>query len=165
MIRAATPADIARITDVYNEVINEGGYTGDLAPLSVEERTAWFGEHTAPHAIFVKEADGNAVGYATLSPYRKGRQAFAGTCEISYYLASAHRGRGIGKELIRHALAHAAQAGFSLVVAILLASNARSISLLEQFGFQERGRLPGAARIGGAQIDHLYLCRTMSCQK
>ena len=161
MIRAATPADLQSITDIYNEAIAEGGFTGDLDPLSLENRRAWFGEHQAPYAVFVKTVAGAVAGYAALSPYRKGRRAFAGTCEISYYVARPRRGAGIGGELVRHALERAGALGFTTVLAVILECNGRSIALLRKAGFAISGRLPRVARIEGEYLDHLYLSRTL----
>ena len=162
MIRQATAADIARITAIYNETIAEGGWTGDLDPLPEENRRAWFRDHQAPYAVFVAEVDGVVAGYAALSPYRTGRKAFGATCEINYYLASTYRGRGIGKALIDHAIEQAARSGFHVMVAIILASNQRSIDLLTRRGFAVSGRLPEAARIDGTYCDHVYLSRRLS---
>jgi len=162
MMRKATAVDIEAMADIYNACIEEGGFTGDLEPLSIENRRAWFSDHQGRYAIFVKVVDGSVVGYVTLSPYRKGRRAFDGTCEISYYLASKFRGIGLGAELVGHALENAKQAGFRLAVAIILATNRRSIDLLTKFGFSISGALPKAAEINGEYIDHVYLHRLLS---
>ena len=162
MIREATAADIERITAIYNETIAEGGWTGDLDPLPVENRQAWLRDHRAPYAVFVQELDGQVVGYVALSPYRKGRKAFGGTCEINYYLSRACRGRGFGKALIDYAVGQAGRRGFHLIVAIILASNQRSIDLLGRRGFAIAGRLPEAARIDGTYCDHIYLARRLA---
>ena len=161
MIRQATAADIARITAIYNETIAEGGWTGDIDPLPEENRRTWFLDHQAPYAVFVEEQDGFVAGYVALSPYRKGRKAFGGTCEINYYLARACRGRGFGKALIDHAIEQAGMRGFHVIVAIILASNQRSIDMLMRRGFAIAGRLPEAARIDGTYCDHVYLARRL----
>jgi len=54
MIRRATLADLESITVIYNEAILEGGFTGDLKPLSIENRRAWFFDHEDRYSIFVK---------------------------------------------------------------------------------------------------------------
>jgi L-amino acid N-acyltransferase YncA len=160
MIRNATPADIERMTAIYNEIILEGGgFTGDLEPLSIENRRAWYSDHQGRYSIFVKVIDGSVVGYAAISPYRKGRSAFNETCEISYYLASDHRGRGFGKELVNHAIETAKHSGFRTFLAIVLECNQRSIDLLFGLGFSTLGRLPKAAKIDGDHFDHVYLSR------
>lgn len=162
MIREATPDDVEPMRAIYNEAIAEGGFTGDLDPLTAANRMAWFKDHAKPYGIFVKVVNGEVGGYVTLSPYRKGRRAFAGTCEISYYLGSRHRGRGLGKVLVRRALREAGARGFATVLAVILACNERSIGLLLREGFEVCGRLPGVAWIGGERVDHVYLALQLS---
>jgi phosphinothricin acetyltransferase len=159
MIRPATLADLQRITAIYNEVILEGGFTGDLEPLSIEKRRAWFADHQGRHVVLVKIVDGSVAGYATISPYRNGRGAFQETGEITYYLSAQHRGCGLGKELVGHALKYADDVGLRSILAIVLERNQRSIGLLLKFGFSVAGRLPKVAKIGGEYIDHIYLSR------
>ncbi len=161
MMRKATVADIEIITAIYNDSIQEGHLTGDLEPVSIENRRTWYQEHDERYCILVKVVEGSVVGYVTLSPYRKGRWAFDGTCEISYYLYSNFRGRGFGAEMIRYALQRAEQAAFRVVVAIVLAENQRSISILTKFGFSTSGIIPKAAEINGDYIDHVYLYRLL----
>lgn len=161
MIRAAAKGDLPAITAIYNEAIAQGGFTGDLDPVTEASRHAWLEDHAEPCGVFVKVLDGAVAGYAALSPYRKGRRAFAGTCEISYYVANAYRGAGHGKALVEHALGAARDRGFTTVLAIILACNGRSIGLLRGFGFQEAGRLPKVARLQGAWVDHIYLARVL----
>src|SRR5687768_7395440 len=161
MIRNASPADIEDIVVIYNEAVLEGRLTGDLEPVSIEDRRAWYFEHQGRYAIFVKVVGGALVGYAAISPYRKGRSAFRETCEISYYLSKEYRSRGIGRELIDHAIEQARNAGFRLILAMILECNQRSIDVLVGAGFSILGRLPNAARIGEDYFDHFYLFRDM----
>ncbi|MFZ1107755.1 MAG: N-acetyltransferase family protein [Rhodomicrobium sp.] len=165
MMRKSTPEDIERITGIYNEAIEEGGFTGDLEPLSLENRRAWYAEHKDRYSIYVKVIDGSIVGYVALSPYRKGRKAFDGTCEMSYYLDRKFRARGHGAEMVGYAIENAREAGFRLIVAIVLATNRRSIDLLGKFDFVVSGMLPQAAEINGQTIDHWYFHRLLSGSK
>ena len=159
MIRHATDCDIATITSIYNEAVADGGFTGDITPVTIESRAAWHTEHQHGYAIFVIEIAAVVAGYVAISPYRKGREAFGETCEVSYYVARAHRYRGVGRQLLSHALEHASTSGFRVMVAILLGSNERSVKLLAHFGFSECGRIPEAACIDGKHVDHLYMSR------
>jgi L-amino acid N-acyltransferase YncA len=161
MIRPAKPADLATITAIYNEAIIEGGLTGDLVPLTSEDRCDWFDRHQGRYAIHVLIVDDAVVGYTALSPYRNGRGAFRRSAEISYYLASSYRGHGYGKTLVGHAIDIAMTCDFHLLVAMILACNRRSIGLLEAHGFTLAGRLPHAAEIAGAAVDHVFLCRSL----
>lgn len=155
-IRQATLSDVEQLTDIYNEAIVQGGFTGDFSPVTLESRLSWFSDHSDEYRIYVYLEDEQIAGYVALSPYRKGREAFAKTAEISYYLATQFRGRGIGKQLIAYALENSQ---FEVVVAIILACNQRSIQLLNGFQFEECGRLVRAACINGEFIDHVYMSR------
>jgi L-amino acid N-acyltransferase YncA len=161
MMRKATSADLEAIAAIYNDAIGEGGFTGDLEPLSLENRRAWFADHRDRYAIFVKVLEGAVIGYVALSPYRKGRRAFERTCEISYYLAGKFRGLGFGGEMLDYALSRAKDSGFRTVVAILLSTNRRSIALLSKFGFSVSGVIPQAAEINGDAAGHMYLHRIL----
>ena len=161
MIRRATSSDVAAITGIYNQAIAEGGFTGDTVPVSIQHQEAWFADHQHRYAIFVAEDGGSVVGYVALSPYRKGRPAFSNTCELSYYISRNFRRRGLGKELVSHAIETATRSGFKVAVAILLGSNQASIRLLERFNFSECGRVPAAATIGNDFVDHLYMARPL----
>jgi phosphinothricin acetyltransferase len=165
MMRSATPGDIEAIADIYNESVREGGYTGDLEPLSIENRRTWYLDHQGRYSIFVKVIDGAVAGYVTLSPYRKGRRAFDGTCEISYYLYRSSRGLGFGAKMVGYAIEKAEQSGFKLVVAMILATNRRSIELLTKLDFSVSGILPMAAEVNGEYIDHVYLHRLTKVER
>ncbi len=165
MMRKATPDDIPVITAIYNGSIAESGLTGDLEPLSIENRRAWYLDHQDRYSVFVKVLDGSVVGYVTLSPYRKGRRAFEGTCEISYYLFRESRGLGLGKEMISYAIERAEQSGFRLIVAIVLGGNQRSMNLLTKHNFSVSGIIPKAAEISGEYMDHVYLHRLLNEDK
>ena len=161
MIRAARLDDVDSINVIYNKAILEGGLTGHLAPLSFTKKRAWFRNHRDRYTIAVMIADCSVVGYAAISPYREGRGAFAETCEISCYVSSEYRGRGLGKALVLHAVEHANRTGFHLVIAAVLGCNRRSIGLFTGLGFNIIARVPDAANINGAHFDHVYLARRL----
>jgi phosphinothricin acetyltransferase len=165
MIRLATPADVDSIAAIYNEAVLEGKLTGDLEPLSTENRRAWLLTHEGRYAVFAAAEDGRVVGYAAISPYRNGRQVFDETCELSYYFARAHRGRGLGRTMIDHAIEHAVSSGFRLIVALILECNQKSVGMLTKCGFSISGRLPQAAKIDGEYVDHLYLSRLIGPER
>ena len=162
MIRQARIDDIDSITDIYNESILEGGFTGDLTPLSVNNRREWFYEHVDNYKIFVYIKETKVVGYLSLSPYRKGRAALKYTSEINYYVNKCNRGNGIGKQLISHGLNDFKESNMKTIIAIILSVNQRSINILEKFNFKECGRIPKAAFINNEFIDHVYLYLTRS---
>ena len=161
MIRNATPADIESIAAIYNEAILEGGLTGDLEPVSIENRRAWYSDHQAPYAIFVRSLDGAVVGYAAISPYERAEAPSMKPARSATTCFEQHRGRGFGKAIINHAIDYARQSGFRIILAFILECNQRSIDLLMGLDFSIRGRLPDAANINEEHVDHIYLARSL----
>ncbi|MFW2405403.1 MAG: N-acetyltransferase family protein [Gammaproteobacteria bacterium] len=156
-IRLADAADLPAVVDIYNEAIADRNATADLSPVSVEGRAAWLSEHPPDtYPVFVAERGGGVVGWCSLSPYRPGRMALRHTAEISYYIARASRGTGVGSALIAHAIERCPELGLKTLFAIVLDINPASPSILGKFGFEEWGRLPGVADFDGVECGHLY---------
>jgi phosphinothricin acetyltransferase len=159
-IRTATIDDLSSIVAIYNEAIEQRFATADLEPVTVNQRSAWFHEHdpsTLP--IYVAEREGAVVGWCSLSAYRPGRAALRRTAEISYYVAAAVRGHGVGTALVQHAIEQAPRLGKHVLFGILLERNAPSIRLLTKCGFELWGRLPDVAVINGELVSHVYYGR------
>lgn len=159
-IRPALLDDLPAIVAIYNEAIEQRFATADLRPVSVEQRRQWFAEHDpSAYPIYVSEADGEVLGWCSLSAYRAGREAVLRTAEISYYVARASRRRGIGRTLVEHAVFEAPRLGKRVLFAILLEKNEPSIRLMERCGFERWGRLPDVAEIDGELVSHVYYGR------
>lgn len=159
-IRLATKDDLPRIVEIYNQAVAVGGATGDLSPVTVESKAAWFGEHAPDtHPIWVAEDDGVVVGWCSLSPYRTGRMAFRFTAEISYYVDEGQRGKGLGTQLIKHALDQCPSLGLKSLFGLILEVNVGSVRILERFGFEKWGHMPAVADINGRECGHVIYGR------
>lgn len=159
-IRIAQPTDLPRLTDIYNQAIATRRCTADTELFSVEARQPWFNAHNPQrHPIYVSvDQAGEISGYLSVSSYRE-RPALDRTGEVSYYIDSACRGRGLGSTLMAHAIEQAPRLGKKILIAILLEWNTPSIGLLTKFGFERWGRLPEAAEIDGQVCAHVYYGR------
>lgn len=156
-IRLAKEEDLQVINQIYNQAVRQRFCTAHLEPLSMEERKEWFKTHDpSRYPVFMAIQESKPVGWASLGPYRGGRQALSHVAEASYYVDEKSRGKGIGSRLMDHAIGIAPDYGFTVLIAILLNRNPASIGLLNKFGFEEWGRMPGIARIDSHEADHLY---------
>lgn len=156
-IRLARQDDLEAINRIYNQAVNQLFCTAHLEPVGMEERKHWFALHDPAHfPVFAVIEEEELIGWASLGPYREDRQALAHVAEVSYYVDAGVRGRGIGSRLLDHAIQVAPDYGFSVLIAILLNRNPASIGLLQKFGFEEWGRMPGIAKIHKQLADHLY---------
>ena len=157
VIRLAERRDLPRLTEIYNQAIRAGTCTCDLTEFTETERLPWFQAHQdVAWPLLVYELDGRVVGYAYLTPYRKGREALRHFAEISYDVDFSCRGQGGGSALLDCAIDTARRLGCRQLVAILLSCNGASIALLKKFGFAEWGCLPDVAELPGGICSHLY---------
>lgn len=152
MIRRAVRSDISALMDIYNEAILHTTATFDTEIKDMENRRAWFDEHTGKHILYVYETDGCVGGYASLSRYRD-RKAFDSAVEISIYVHKDYRGQGIGRSLMQEILAYAKQCDrIETVIALITSENAASIHLHETFGFSYCGQIRNAGMKFGKRL-------------
>ncbi|MGB7367167.1 N-acetyltransferase family protein [Carnobacterium jeotgali] len=157
LIREASLNDLPEMVDIYNKAILTGGITCDIDVFTVEQRKSWFESHqTEKYPLFIYEVDGKVAGYSHLSGYRVGRRAVERVAEISYYVNSDYRNRGIGSKLVEHTLQQAREIGYHNIMAMIVEGNGASEYLLSKFGFQQWGRMPKVAEFNGELHDHLY---------
>ena len=88
-IRRAVAADLPFIAGVMNHYIATSTCTFHLESRTPEDYAAWFRDRTDVHPVTVAEIDGDAVGFAYLSPWRP-REAYRRSVEGSVYV---HRER------------------------------------------------------------------------
>jgi ribosomal-protein-alanine N-acetyltransferase len=104
---------------------------------------------TAPHVIL---ANGEIVGRVTLSNVVRG--AFQ-SCNLGYWVGSAHNGRGLATTAVRNIMAVAFGAlGLHRIEAGTLLHNVASQRVLERNGFVCFGVAPRYLNIAGRWQDH-----------
>jgi RimJ/RimL family protein N-acetyltransferase len=76
------------------------------------------------------------------------------------YVSAAFRNQGIGRQLVSHALQHAASlSGLRQVTLTVTASNLAAIALYEKMGFTSFGLEPSALLVNGEFHDEIYMVR------
>lgn len=149
-IRFACPDDLPRIVEIYNQAIAAGNANADDRPITIADRHAWFRDHnTESFPIYIIENEKQILGWGSLSPYRKGRGGLRKVAEISYFLDYAFHGRGAGSQLISHIIADCQRLGIRHLFAVMLDLNMASAAILQKFGFQKWGHLPGIVDLNG----------------
>src|SRR5580693_8200181 len=99
MIGLAAEADLAAINDIYNHYVLHSTCTYQEEPEPIERRRDWFAHHGVPHPIIVAEAEGEVVGWGSLSAFHA-RSAYRRTVEDSIYVHHEQQRRGIGSLLL-----------------------------------------------------------------
>ncbi|HJN06274.1 MAG TPA: N-acetyltransferase family protein [Bacteroidales bacterium] len=156
IIRFADIKDLSSIVEIYNQAIRSNSATGDMIEFTVAQRVDWFNSFDhASFPIYTAEFNNRVVGYATLSPYRKGRQAMNKVAEISFFIDYSYHGLGIGSALVSYAISDCERIGKESLLAILLDINPESVRLLKKFSFEEWGYLPDIIDFNGQKCGHL----------
>lgn len=157
--RGASSADAAAACAIYNAAIAERQSTFEIEPRRVAEFAERIGVGRYP--LLVAEVNGEAVGWAGLSPYSD-RSCYAGIAECSVYVAAAARGRGAGTALAEDLAAEAAHRGLHKLLGKVFADNLASIRLCERCDFSTVGVHRRHGKLEGRWRDVLLVERLLA---
>ena len=156
-IRFAEEKDLNDIVEIFNQAIRNRRSTGYLNEFTVEGRRKWFFEHSKEkYPILIAEQNGKVVGWISIDPYRRGRDAFLKTVESSLFIHDDYKQKGIGNQLLQAMIENTKKLGYEMILTIILEGNIGSIKLLEKNNFEKWGFLPEIAEIDGKNLGHLY---------
>ena len=152
VIRDATVHDRARIVEIYNSTIPSRLVTADTEPVTVESRTKWFEEHNAEHRPLwvLEDAQEAILGWVSFQSFY-GRPAYNATVEISIYLDSSARGKGLGRAVLDYSMARAKSFGIRTLLGFVFAHNEHSLKLFRSAGFSDWAYLPDIAILDGVE--------------
>ncbi|MBR8830619.1 MAG: putative phosphinothricin acetyltransferase YwnH [Chroococcopsis gigantea SAG 12.99] len=160
-IRLGTVSDLSAIVDIYNAAIPTRQATADLEPIAPESRLQWLKDHhPEQYPIWVAQTPDGVAGWLSLQMFY-GRIAYRHTAEVSLYIAPDYQRRGIGQQLVQHALDHCPALGLTALMCVIFAHNHGSINLFARFGFQRWGFLPLVADLDGIKRDVVILGKTI----
>ncbi|MGR4065278.1 MAG: arsinothricin resistance N-acetyltransferase ArsN1 family A [Vulcanimicrobiaceae bacterium] len=152
MVRPATGADVAAMKRIYNQGIEDGVATLEVATRSEAEMAAWYADRDERHAVLVAVAADEIVGWASLNRFSH-RCAHDAIADLSVYVARERRSQGIGRELLLALLERARDARFHKVVLHALDSNVAGKRLYARVGFVEVGVFKEHGEIDGSLVD------------
>jgi L-amino acid N-acyltransferase YncA len=148
--RPARAADADAIARIYNEGIEDRLATFETRLRSGADVAGWL-EDSFP--LVVVEEDGRVVAWASATPYRPGREAYAGIGDFSVYVARAERRRGAGRLAIDALVAEARRRGYWKLVSRIFPENDASLALCRAVGFREVGVYRRHAKLDGEWRD------------
>jgi L-amino acid N-acyltransferase YncA/DNA-binding transcriptional ArsR family regulator len=153
-VRALEPDDWPAVRRIYAEGIATGTATFETTvPSRASLDARWLPDHR-----WVAELDGEVVGWAALSPVST-RECYSGVAESSIYVADGHRGRGVGKALIRQQVIAADQAGLWTLQTAIFTENRASIALHHAAGYRTVGIRERIAQVNGTWHDTVLIER------
>lgn len=145
MIRLApmSPADWPSVRRIYEEGIATGDATFETEPSHWEK---WDRDHLAAARLVASDAEA-IVGWVALAPI-SGRRIYRGVAEVKVYVAAAHRGRGVGRDLLQAMIEKSEAAGFWTLQAAIFPENEASLALHRSCGFRDVGVRERLGRMG-----------------
>lgn len=138
------PCDPARhsaaILAIFNEAIVNSTALYDYVERTPHDMEIWFASKRLKNLPVLGAVDeaGELLGFASYGQFRE-RPAYKYTVEHSVYVDTRHRGRGVGRELLRAIIAAAEKQDYHVMVGGIDAENAASIRLHESLGFTACG--------------------------
>ncbi|WP_434533153.1 helix-turn-helix domain-containing GNAT family N-acetyltransferase [Amycolatopsis carbonis] len=153
-VRALEPGDWAAVRRIYGEGITTGIATFETTvPTRASLDAKWLPDHR-----WIAEADGQVVGWTAASPVSS-RDCYAGVAETSVYVAASHRGRGIGKALLRKQVMAADDAGIWTLQTSVFTDNRAGLALHHSAGYRTVGVRERIAQRDGQWHDTVFLER------
>jgi len=142
------------ILDILNEAILNSTALYDYRQREPAAMAAWFQAKAAGGfpVIGAFTDDGTLAGFASWGTFRA-FPAFKYTVEHSVYVHKDYRGCGLGKSLMSALIARARESNVHTLIGCIDATNAGSIALHENLGFQHMGTLPEVGFKFGRWLD------------
>lgn len=134
MIREMLDTDWTRVAEIYKQGIESGIATFNTECPNFEE---WDKSHVK-ECRYVYEEDGKVVGWISISP-SSSRCVYKGCVEMSVYIDSEYKGRGIGTALVNHLINESVKLGYWSIYSAIISINEASIALHRKCGFREIG--------------------------
>jgi L-amino acid N-acyltransferase YncA len=153
-VRAMKPDDWLAVQFIYREGIDTGNATFETEVPAWE---AWDKSHLRECRL-VARSDNEVIGWVALSPVSN-RCIYAGVAEVSIYIHSSARGKGVGKGLLLALIKESEKNGIWTLQGGVFPQNKASIALLKSCGFREVGIRERVGQMNGMWRDVLLFER------
>lgn len=156
-IRAAEPADLPALLEIYNEAVANTTASWDYQPWTAVRHADWYAHKMERGFPLLVAAEAEEVlGYVTYGEFRE-KIGYATTKELSLYLRPSARGHGYGKLMLQRLIEQARFDSVHTLIASVSADNEVSLRLHASLGFVEVGRLLQVGRKFGRWLDLVQL--------
>nr|WP_299382738.1 GNAT family N-acetyltransferase [Allomuricauda sp.] len=149
-VREMKPSDWEQVAQIYAEGMRTGFATFEQSVPSYEQ---WDKAHITSCRLVALEAN-NILGWAALSPVSS-RCVYGGVGEVSVYVSSSSRGKGVGKKLLEQLILESEKAGFWTIQSGIFPENEASIQLHQKVGFRFIGKRERIGKLDGVWKDNL----------
>jgi phosphinothricin acetyltransferase len=144
----------AEILAIFNDAIVNSTALYDYQPRRLESMAAWFdAKRKGNFPVLGAVAEGGQLlGFSSYGIFRPW-PAYKYTLEHSVYVATEHRGKGVGRQLLKQIISAAQEQDYHVLVGCIDSQNAASIALHRAFGFQHSGTVREVGFKFGAWLD------------
>ena len=148
LLRRLTPGDVPAIVKIIDTVRREYGVQHRVGSVLEASDRELFATYQTPHAEYFVVLHGDVVvGGAGIAPLVGAGEP---TCELQrMYLSAEHRGRGVGRLLLKECLRQAKALGFRKCYAETILRMQEAIHFYECSGFERLN-----APLGSSGHDH-----------
>jgi phosphinothricin acetyltransferase len=131
-----------QILAILNDAIVNTTALYDYQPRPAESMATWFAAKRRGNfpVIGAVTESGELAGFATYGVFRPW-PAYKHSVEHSVYVAAAHRGRGVGKLLLRRVIEEAQNQDYHTLIGCIDSENPISAALHKAMGFQHIGTI------------------------
>jgi len=151
-IRELLPIHWSAIKNIYEEGIATGNATFQTSAPSWEE---WDQAHAVKPRLVAVEND-TVLGWAAITPV-SGRCVYAGVGEVSVYVSSNARGKGVGKLLLSSLITESEKENYWTLQAGIFPENKASLQLHTSSGFRIIGNREKIGKMNGIWRDTVLL--------
>jgi phosphinothricin acetyltransferase len=149
-----TALDSIRVLEIYKMGIETRNATFETEVPSWED---WDNKHLI-HSRFVYIENEKVLGWAALSAV-SARPAYKGVAEISIYIDTDFRAKGIGSQLMEKVIKSSEENGIWTLNSSVFPENTATLKLHEKFGFRIIGFKEKVARLDGKWRNTILLER------
>lgn len=135
-IRNAKVEDAEAIAEIYNFYITETHHTFETEPVTVEMMSARIVSVGKRFPFLVAEVDGVIAGYAYAVRFKL-REAYKHSAEVSIYVRSDAKQRGLGTSLYSKLFEELSDTNAHAIVAGIALPNDSSVRFHEKLGFEK----------------------------
>ncbi|MFB6268310.1 MAG: N-acetyltransferase family protein [Halobacterium sp.] len=140
VVRPVEAGDTDGLVSMYDAMSAETSTLG-LPPRTRERTERWLAGLRGDGVNLVAVADGQVVGHAAAAP------ADDPDPELVVFVHPAHRGRGVGTELLKHLIAHVDDRGCASLRLTVSEDNDRAVHVYDNLGFDVSERLRAELRM------------------
>ncbi|EKE68094.1 GNAT family N-acetyltransferase [Gallaecimonas xiamenensis] len=150
------------ILAIFNDAILHSTALYDYQPRTQADMDQWFADKAAHQypVLGLEDDSGALMGFASYGPFRP-RPANKYTVEHSLYLHPGHRGKGLGKVLLKAIIDAARGQQYHVLVGGIDAANEASKALHLKLGFVHAGTLTEVAFKFGRWLDLAFYQLTL----